>query len=173
MLETASVSYRRATSYLPVIELLKTYFKIENSDDVHQMRNKVVGRLLDLDRNLAPDQSALLALLDIPVEEPAWQLLDTSQRRQRTLDALKRLIHRESQRQPLVLAFEDLHWIDSETQAFLEALIDGLASAPLLLILTYRPEYKHRWGGKSYYTQLRLDALPPEMAAEFLRNAPR
>jgi class 3 adenylate cyclase len=170
MLETVSVSYRRATSYLPVIELLKTYFEIESSDDAHQMREKVIGGLLDLDRNLAPDQFSLLALLDIPVEEPAWQLLDTSQRRQRTLDALKRLILRESQRQPLVLVFEDLHWIDGETQAFLEALIDGLASAPLLLILTYRPEYQHRWGSKSYYTQLRLDVLPPEMTAEFLRN---
>ena len=92
------------------------------------------------------------------------------QRRQRTLDALKRLILRQCQQQPVILVCEDLHWIDRETQAFLETLIDGLASAPLLLILTYRPEYEHRWGGKSYYTQLRLDSLSPEATEEFLSN---
>jgi predicted ATPase len=153
-----------------VIELLKTYFKIEVSDDVHEVRNKVVDRVLNLDRSLAPDLPALLALLDIPVEEASWQALDSFQRRQRTLDAIKRLILRESQQQPVILAFEDLHWIDSETHAFLETLIDGLASAPVLLILTYRPEYEHHWGGKSYYTQLRLNALSPETTEEFLRN---
>jgi class 3 adenylate cyclase/tetratricopeptide (TPR) repeat protein len=170
VLEAASVSYRRATSYQPVIDLLWSYFKIEASDDVDEMRNKVAGQLLDLDRDLAPDLPALLALLDVPVEEPSWQALDPFQRRQRTVDALKRLILRECQQQAVILTVEDLHWIDSETQAFLETLIDSLASARLLLILTYRPEYEHRWGGKSHYTQLRLDALPPEMIEEFLRN---
>jgi class 3 adenylate cyclase/DNA-binding winged helix-turn-helix (wHTH) protein/tetratricopeptide (TPR) repeat protein len=170
VLETASLSYRTATSYLPVIELLKTYFKIADSDDVREMRDKVVGRLLNLDRALAPDLCPLLALLDIPVEEPSWQALDATQRRQRTLDALKRLFLRETLQQPVILAFEDLHWTDTETLAFLEILIDVLASVPLLLILTYRPEYEHHWGGKSYYTQVRLNALSPETTEEFLRN---
>jgi class 3 adenylate cyclase/tetratricopeptide (TPR) repeat protein len=170
VLETASVSYRKAASYQPVIDLLRTYFKLEVSDDVHEVRNKVAGRLLDLDRALEPDLPALLALLDAPVEEPSWQALNSFQRRQRTLDALKHLVLRESQQQPVILVFEDLHWVDSETQAFLETLIDGLASAPLLLVLTYRPEYEHHWGGKSYYTQLRLDVLSPDTTEEFLRN---
>jgi tetratricopeptide (TPR) repeat protein len=170
VLETASVSYRTTTSYLPVIRLLKTYFKIEVSDDVREIRTKVVDRLLALDPDLAPDAPALLSLLDVPVDEPAWQVIDASQRRRRTLDALRRLILRESQNQPVILAFEDLHWIDRETEAFLGALIDGLASAPLLLILTYRPEYAHHWGGKSYYTQLRLDVLSSDTAEKFLRN---
>jgi class 3 adenylate cyclase/tetratricopeptide (TPR) repeat protein len=168
-LEAASVSYRRA-SYEPVIDLLRSYFKIEARDDVGEMRNKVAGRLLDLDRELAPDLPPLLTLLDIPVEESSWQSLEPSQRRQRTFDALKRLILRECQQQPVILAVEDLHWIDSETQAFLETVIDSLAFARLLLILTYRPEYEHRWGGKTYYTQLNLDALSSEAIEEFLRN---
>jgi DNA-binding winged helix-turn-helix (wHTH) protein/tetratricopeptide (TPR) repeat protein len=171
VLEAASVSYRRAASYQPVIDLLWSYFKIQATDDVREMRNKVAGCLLDLDRELARDLSPLLALLDIPVEEPSWQSLEPFQRRQRTLDALKRLILRECEQQPVVLAFEDLHWIDSETQAFLDTLIDSLASARLLLVLTYRPEYEHRWGGKSYYTQLRLDALSSGAVEEFLRNS--
>src|SRR5262249_4185117 len=146
VLETASVSYRKTTSFLPVIELLRTYFEIEASDDVREVRDKVVRRLLNLDRALGPYLTALLALLGIPVEEPSWLALEPLQRRQRTLDALKNLILCEARRQPMLLAFEDLHWIDSETQALLKVLIDALTSAPLLLILTCRPEYEHDWG---------------------------
>jgi class 3 adenylate cyclase len=170
VLETASRSYRSAASYEPVIDLLKTYFGIADSDEIAERRNKVAGRLLGLDGALAPDLSALLVLLDIAVEEQSWQELNAFQRRERMLTALKRLILREAQQQPVILVLEDLHWIDSETQAFLETLIDGLASAHVLLILTYRPEYNHHWGSKTYYTQLRLDALPPETADAFLRS---
>ena len=71
------------------------------------------------------------------------------------------MLLRESQGQPLLLVFEDLHWIDSETQALLDSFIDSLPTARLLLLVNYRPEYQHGWGSKTYYTQLRLDPLPP------------
>jgi tetratricopeptide (TPR) repeat protein len=70
--------------------------------------------------------------------------------------------------QPLLLVFEDLHWIDSETQAVLDSLVDGLPTARLLLLVNYRPEYQHGWGSKTYYSQLRIDPLPPESAEELL-----
>src|SRR5205807_8366342 len=95
--------------------------------------------------------------------------LDPPQRRQRTLDAVKRLLLRESQVQPLLLVFEDLHWIDTETQALLDSLVESLPTARLLLLVNYRPEYQHGWGSKTYYTQLRLDPLPPMSADEFLQ----
>jgi class 3 adenylate cyclase/tetratricopeptide (TPR) repeat protein len=170
VLATASLSYHSVTHYQPITGLLKTYFGVSEGDNLVDLRCKVTRRLLDLDRALMPDLPAFLALLDIGIEEPPWQALDAFQRRQRTLDALKRLILRECQRQPVILAFEDLHWIDSETQAVVETLIDGLASAPLLLILTYRPEYEHHWGGRSYYTQVHLDPLSSETTEEFLRS---
>jgi len=94
--------------------------------------------------------------------------LDPPQRRQRTLDALKRVLLRESQEQPLLLVFEDLHWIDSETQALLGSLIESLPSARLLLLVNYRPEYQHTWGSKTSYAQLRLDPLPAVSADELL-----
>jgi class 3 adenylate cyclase/tetratricopeptide (TPR) repeat protein len=164
----ASVSYGKATSYLPVIGLLKGYFRIDDRDDHREIRDKVLGRVLGLDRVLEPTLAALFSLLDLPVEDSAWQNLDPPQRRQRTLEAVKRLLLRESQVQPLLVVFEDLHWIDGETQALLDSLVESLGSARFLLLVNYRPEYEHRWGSKTYYSQLRLDSLALESTEELL-----
>jgi class 3 adenylate cyclase/tetratricopeptide (TPR) repeat protein len=169
ILESSSVSYGKTMPYLPVIDLLKTYFSIEDRQAEGKIREKVTGKLLTLDTALQPLVPAFLALLDVPVEDAQWQSLDASQRRQRTLEACKHLFLRESQVQPLLLVFENLQWIDSETQAFLDSLIDSLPTARILLLVTYRPEYQHSWGSKTYYTQLRLAPLSPESAEELLQ----
>jgi class 3 adenylate cyclase/tetratricopeptide (TPR) repeat protein len=168
ILDSHSVSYGQATPYLPVRDLLKVYFEIDDRDEARKVREKVTGKLLTLDAALGPNLPALLTLLDVPVDDPSWQALDPSQRRQRTLEALKRLLLRESQAQPLLMVFENLHWIDAETQGFLDTLVESLPTACILLLVNYRPEYTHGWGGKTYYTQLRLDPLPPERAGELL-----
>src|SRR5262245_53212640 len=168
VLETASVSYGKATTYFPVIELLRSYFGIEPRDDTRKMREKVTGKLLSLDRALEATLAVLLSLLDVPVDDPEWSRLDPPQRRQLTLDALKRLVFRESQVQPVLLVVEDLHWIDAETQAWLDLLVESVPTARLLLLVNYRPEYGHGWGSKTYYQQLRLDALPTTSAGELL-----
>jgi len=168
ILEASSVSYGKAASYMPVIDLLKGYFKIGDRDDHREIRAKILGRVLALDRALEPLLPPLLALLDVPVEDVAWQTLDPPQRRQRTLDAVKRLLLRESQVQPLLVVFEDLHWVDGETQALLDSLVDSLGSARLLLLVNYRPEYQHGWGSKTAYSQMRLDTLAVEIAGELL-----
>jgi class 3 adenylate cyclase/tetratricopeptide (TPR) repeat protein len=168
-LESSSVSYGKATAYLPVRDLLKAYFQIDDRDDGRKIREKLTGKLLTLDATLGPTLPAFLTLLDVPVEDRSWQDLDPTQRRQRTLAAIKQLLLRESQVQPLLLVFENLHWIDAETQAVLDSLIDSLPTARLLLLVNYRPEYQHGWGNKTYYTQLRLDPLPPASAEELLQ----
>jgi class 3 adenylate cyclase/tetratricopeptide (TPR) repeat protein len=168
ILEAGSMSYGKATSYLPVIDLLKGYFKVHDRETHREIREKVTGKLLTLDRTLEPILPALLALLDVPVEDAQWQALDPAQRRQRTLDAVKHLLLRESQAQPVLVVFEDLHWIETETQALLDGLVESLPTARLLLLVNYRPEYQHGWVRKTYYSQLRLDALPPESAGELL-----
>ena len=170
ILEAGSVSYGKATAYLPVIDLLKAYFHIEGRDETRTIREKVTGKVLSLDRALEPSLSALLSLLEVPVEDEAWGRLDPAQRRQRTLDAVKRLLLRESQVQPLLLLVEDLHWIDAETQALLDSLVESLPTARLLLLVNYRPEYQHRWGSKTYYRQLRIDPLPAESADDLLTS---
>jgi class 3 adenylate cyclase/tetratricopeptide (TPR) repeat protein len=169
VLESSAVSYGKATAYLPVVDLLQNYCGIEARDDPRRMRQKVLGKVLDLDRALEPLLPPLLALLDVPGDDPAWQALDPAQRRQRTLDALKRLLLRESQEQPLLLVFEDLHWIDTETQALLDSLVESLPTARVLLLVNYRPEYGHDWHRKTYYRELRLDPLPPASADELLQ----
>ncbi|HET7874555.1 MAG TPA: AAA family ATPase, partial [Methylomirabilota bacterium] len=169
VLETSSTSYSKAISYLPVSEMLRTYFQIEDRDDARRIREKVTGKLLTLDEALRPTLPAFLQLLDVAVDDPEWQTPDPPQRRQRTLDALKRLLLRESQVQPLLLIFDSLHWIDSETQAFLDSLVDSLPTARVLLLVNYRPEYLHNWGSKTYYTQFRIDPLPPASADELLQ----
>ena len=168
-LESASVSYGKATPYFPVLDLLRRYGHIEDQDDTRTIRAKVTGQVLTLDEALQDTLPALLSLLDALPEDSPFLKLDPPQRRQRTLDALKRLLLRESQVQPLLLVFEDLHWIDAETQALLDSLVESLPTARLLLLVNYRPEYQHGWGSKTYYTQLRLDPLPPASADEFLQ----
>jgi class 3 adenylate cyclase len=168
IVQASSVSYGKATPYLPVIDLLKGYLKVQDQDDPRAVREKVTGKLLTLDETLKSVVSAFLALLDVPVDDAAWSALDPPQRRQRTLEAIKRLLLRESQIQPVLVVFEDLHWIDGETQALLDSLVESLPTARMLLLVNYRPEYAHRWGSKTYYTQLRLDPLPPDSAEALL-----
>ena len=161
ILESGSVSYDKGTAHLPVIDLLKAYFHIEGRDETRKIREKVAGKVLSLDRALEPSLSALLSLLEVPVEDEAWARLDPPQRRQRTLDAVKRLLLRESQVQPLMLLFEDLHWIDAETQVLLDSLVESLPTARLLLLVNYRPEYQHLWGSKTYIRNSGLTLCAP------------
>ena len=168
VLESASVSYGKATPYFPVIDLLKRYVHVEDGDDARTIRAKVTGQILTLDESLQGTIPPLLSLLDALTENSPFLQLDPPQRRQRTLDGLKRLFLRESQTQPLVLVLEDLHWHDNESQAWLDSLMESLPTAQLLLLVNYRPEYTHSWGSKTYYTQLWLDPLPPESSDAFL-----
>jgi class 3 adenylate cyclase/tetratricopeptide (TPR) repeat protein len=169
ILESASVSYGKATAYFPVVDLLKRYCHVDDGDEPRTVRAKVTGQVLTLDTALQEVLPALLFLLDVLPEDSPFLTLDPPQRRRQTLDALKRLLLRETQAQPMLLVFEDLHWIDSETQALLDTLVESLPTVRLLLLVNYRPEYQHGWSSKTYYAQLRLDPLPTASAEDFLQ----
>jgi class 3 adenylate cyclase len=168
VLESYSVSYGKASPYLPVIELLKSYFDIQTQDDERKRREKVTGKVLTLDRSLEDTLPYLFALLGIEEQPSPLQQMDPQIRRRRTFVALKKLFLRESLNQPLILIFEDLHWIDGETQGFLDTFSEGVVSARILLLVNYRPEYRQEWGQKTYYTQLRLAPLGKAEAEELL-----
>jgi class 3 adenylate cyclase/tetratricopeptide (TPR) repeat protein len=168
VLEGRALSYGKATPYLPVADLLKGYFQVETRDTARQIREKVTGKLLVLDPAREATLAPLLSLLDVPVDEVPWRELDPSQRRQRTLDAIKAVLLRESQIQPVLLAFEDLQWVDSETQALLDSLVESLPRARIALLVNYRPEYSHGWGAKTYYARIHLNTLQAEGATALL-----
>ncbi|HEX3175602.1 MAG TPA: adenylate/guanylate cyclase domain-containing protein [Methylomirabilota bacterium] len=168
VLEASSVSYGKATPFLPLADLLRGYFRIDDRDDPRSVRAKATGTVLTLDRALDDTVSPLLWVLDGLDADDPFLALDPPQRRRRTIDSVKRLLLRESRVQPLLLVFEDLHWVDTETQAVLDSLVEGLPTAPVLLAVNYRPEYRHAWGGKTYYRQLRVDPLLPASADALL-----
>jgi class 3 adenylate cyclase/predicted ATPase len=169
VLDSAAVSYGQATPYGPVIDLLQRYCAINDRDDPQTVRAKVTGQVLALHATLQDILPALLALLEALPDDSPFLRLEPPQRRQRTLEALKRVLLRASQVQPLILVFEDLHWLDAETQAVLTSLVESVPTARILVLVTYRPDYQHPWGSKTYYRQLRLDPLAPASATALLQ----
>jgi len=168
ILESGSVSHGKATAYLPVADLLRSYLGVEPNHDARQIRERCVGRLLTLDERLRTTINPLLSVLDVPVTDEAWLQADPARRRGLTVDAFKALIHREAQERAVVLVFEDLHWADNETLSLLDGLVESLPAARILLLVNYRPEFSERWASKSYFTRLRLQALPPQSAQALL-----
>jgi class 3 adenylate cyclase/tetratricopeptide (TPR) repeat protein len=168
VLEAYSVSHGRASAWLPVLELLRGYFGIRDFDDPASRREKVRAKIAALEAGLTEILPYLWGLLEIQVSPDPFAQMDPRIRRQRTLDGIKRIIIRESLNQPTVVIFEDLHWLDSETQALLDLLAESIAGARLLLLVNYRPEYRHEWSGRTHYLQLRLDPLIGENAAAML-----
>jgi predicted ATPase len=168
VLESLSISHGKASAYLPVIDLLRNYFEIAPADDERKRREKVAGKIAMLDRSLEDNLPYLFSLLGIVEGDDPLAQTDGQVRRRRTLEAVKRILLRESLSQPLMVVFEDLHWMDGESEALLNLLADTIGTSRALLLVNYRPEYRHQWGGKTYYTQLRLDPLGKESADEML-----
>jgi predicted ATPase len=168
VLEATSFSHGKASIYLPVIGLLNSYFGIDSADDTRKRCEKVNGKILKLDRALEDTLPYLHGLLELNDGDDPLAQMDGQTRRRRTLDAIKRVVLREAIERPLMLVFEDLHWIDTETQALLNLLTESIGAAKVLMLLNYRPEYRHDWGNQASYTQLRLQPLSGESAAEML-----
>jgi class 3 adenylate cyclase/tetratricopeptide (TPR) repeat protein len=168
VLEAYSVSHGKASAWLPMIELLKSYFEIADEDDESRRSEKVEAKTRGLDPALAGTLPYILSLLGIAGAGASLAMMDAGIRRRRTLEAVKRILIRESLEQPLAVIFEDLHWIDAETQELLDLLMDSLPGARILMLVNYRPEYRHEWGSRTCYTQLRLDPLGGQSANEML-----
>jgi predicted ATPase len=127
-----------------VSELLREYFEISSADDERKRRELILGKLLALDRALEDAPPYLYPLLGVAEANDSLAQMDPQIRRRRTHEAIKRILLRESLNQPLIIIFEDLHWIDGETQVLLDHLLDAIAHARVLLLVNYRPgEYRH------------------------------
>jgi class 3 adenylate cyclase len=169
VLESKSVSYGRATPYLPVIELLRDYFNVNIHDSTQSIRERMTGKVLALDASLQDTIPPMLDLLDALDPDDPFRSLDLAQRRQSTYQAVVRLLLRESRVRPVIAVFEDLHWHDSLSLGLLSELVVAAQHARLLLVVSYRPEYRDEWRNRPNYRQIRLDPLASESLAEFLQ----
>jgi class 3 adenylate cyclase/tetratricopeptide (TPR) repeat protein len=170
VLEALSISHGKASAYLPVIDLLRNYFEISAADDGRKRREKVAGKITVLDRSLEDTLPYLFSLLGIVEDDDSLAQTEPRIKKRRMLEAIKRILLRESLNQPLMVVFEDLHWMDGESDALINLLADSIGTSRLLLLVNYRPEYHHQWGSKTYYAQLRLDPLGKESADEMLSS---
>ena len=170
VLETGAASYGQASAGLPIAELLRRYLHVEPADDPQAIRDTARGRLAALDPRLLPLLPALLVLLGVADPDEEWRALGAAERRGRAVEAFKRLVLRESQVQPVVLLVEDLHWVDGETQAILDSLVESVPTARVLLLVNYRPEYRHPWGAKTYYSRVQIDRLAPGSAGALIES---
>ena len=169
VLESNSVSYGKATPYLPMIDFLKYYFKIDVHDDTRAIREKVTGKVLMLDESLQDAIPSLFDLLEALPDEHPFRALEPLQKRQHTARAVTRLMLCESRIQPVLAMFEDLHWNDSLTLGLLKGLIANLGDARILLLVSYRPDFQDDWKTRPHYRQLRVEPLPRASVDELLQ----
>lgn len=170
VLETFSVSHGKAFANLPLMELLRNYFQIAAQDDERRCREKVLGKMLTLERHFEASVPYVLFLLGIGEPEPALAEMDPAIRRDRTFDAIAQLLARESRDQPVELLFEDLQWLDRETEGFLARLIEHVPNTRILLLVNYRPEYRPPWQYADHCTRLRLESLTAAEAGGLLTS---
>ena len=158
-LEGKCLSYSRSVAYHPWIDILKSNFDIGQRDGDSQIREKVKNGLIKLGADEAATLLFLLELLAVKESGIDSISLSPEARKNRIIAALKRISLKGSERRPLIMAFEDLHWVDKSSEEALKHLLDSISGARIFLIFTYRPEFVHTWGGRSYHNQVNLNRL--------------
>jgi class 3 adenylate cyclase/tetratricopeptide (TPR) repeat protein len=170
VLECRSFSYEVNTPWAPVVELLRRYVELDGREGPKEITEKVSSKVSALDQNLGEVIAPIGALLNGLPEHDAWYGLDAPERRRRVLDALTHLFLKEAERRPLLLVFENLQWVDTETRALLDSLVEHSHAARLMLLVNYRPEFKHEWTARPTFNEIALGPLPPEAAERLLET---
>ena len=169
-LEGQCLQYGSSMAYRPILGILRSYFDVKEGDQEADIKKNMEKRILQLDENLKSTFPPFHEILSLEVEDAVYLKVEPQEKRMRTFEAVRDLLVRESQDRPVVLAIEDLHWIDRTSEEFLDYLIGWLANARILLILLYRPEYTHKWGSKSYYNKIGLDQLSTKTSTELVQS---
>lgn len=168
-LQGQCLHYGSNMPYLPVLDIVKAYFGITEDDREYVIRKKIKEGIEGLDISLSDTMAPFQELLSLKTDDEAFKNLESKEKRDKTFEAIRDLFLRLSEDHPVILAIEDLHWIDNTTQDFLNYLIGWIATKPVLLILLYRPEYVHQWGSKSYYIKIGLDQLGHESSVDLVK----
>jgi class 3 adenylate cyclase/tetratricopeptide (TPR) repeat protein len=156
-LEGRCLSYSRGVVYHPVIDILKANFDILEKDGDLEIREKVGKGLKKLGISEASALPYLLELLSVKESGIDKIPLSPEAKKDRILGALKQIVLHGSEIRPMIIAFENLHWIDNSSEEHLKVLLDAIAGARVFLVFTYRPEFVHTWGGRSYHNHLNLN----------------
>jgi class 3 adenylate cyclase len=168
-LEGRCLHYGGSMAYLPILDMLRSYFKLNETDQELVIKKKMKDKIFQLDNKLQGVLKPFEDLLSLKIVDEAYLDLEPKQKRAKLFEAIRDLLIRESQNRPLVLAVEDLHWIDKSSEQFLDYMIGWLANTRILLIILYRPEYTHTWGSKSYYNRIGLGQLTTKSSAELVQ----
>lgn len=168
-LEGCCLHYGNSISYLPILDIVKVYFDIIEGDREFIAKKKINDKIIQLDKDLENLNSSFQELLSLSVDDERFIQLDPKEKRDKIFEALRDLLVRASQDIPLIIAVEDLHWMDKTSEEFIGYLIGSIVNTPILLLLLYRPEYTHQWGSKSYYSQIGLDQLGNESSGELVK----
>jgi len=168
-LEGRCLHFGGSMGYLPILDILRSYFSIIEGDREYIIKKKIKEKTLELDEKLEGIIAPFEELLLLKVDNEEFTKLEPQQKRERTFEALRDLFIRESQNQTFILVFEDLHWIDNTTQEFINYLIDWIGNASIMLIILYRPEYIHQWGSKSHYSKIGLTQLGIPSSTELVQ----
>ncbi len=168
-LEGRCLHYGGFMPYLPFLDVLRAHFDIREGDREFIIKKKMAEQVSQLDEKLKDILPPLQDILSLKVEDEDYIKLDPPLKRMKIFESVRDLLVRESQNKPLVLAIEDLHWIDKTSEEFLGYIIARLGGARIMLIILYRPEYNNPWTSKTYYSQIRVDELPLDSSAEMVR----
>jgi class 3 adenylate cyclase/tetratricopeptide (TPR) repeat protein len=169
-LEGRCLHYGGSMAYLPIHDILKSYFDIKEKDQEPVIKKKMEEKISHFDERLKGGLPPFKDLLSIRVEDDKYLQLEPAAKKIRTFEAIRDLLVCESENKPVVFVVEDLHWIDNLSEEFLNYLIDWLAGTHILLILLYRPEYTHQWGSKSFYSKIGVDQLTTQSSAQLVQN---
>jgi len=169
-LQGSCLHYGGSMPYLPFLDILRSYFDIKEGDREFIIKKKMSEKTGQLDEKLKDVLPPLQDILSLKVEDEEYAKLDPPLKRMKIFEAIRDLLVRVSQNRPLVIAVEDMHWIDKTSEEFLDYLIGFLANTPIMLILLYRSEYTHQWGSKSYYRQIGVDQLSLAHSAELVQS---
>ena len=168
-LEGRCLQYGGSMAYLPLLDILRSYFDIKEGDREFLIKKKMEEKIFDLDEKLKGVIPPFQSLLSLKVDDEDFSRLEPKEKREKTFEAIRDILVRGSQERPLILTVEDIHWIDKTSEEFLNYMIGWLPNSPIMLLLLYRPEYTHPWGSKSYYTKVGLDQLGTDSSGELVK----
>jgi len=158
-LEGKCLSYSHSAAYHPIVDVLKANFEIQDNDTDAVIRKKVSQGLKTIGVEEGGTIQYLLALLAVKDSGIDNISMSPETRKDRTIQALKKIVLKGSEYRPLIIAIEDLHWIDNSSEDVLKEMLESISGSRVLLIFTYRPEYIPKWGNRSYHNQITLNRL--------------